>query len=129
MLSLLMLAGEYGEVRVVYWVQPFAHERAGGVVIRKSVNYSTLKWRQGGMKVPQRKIPVLHVSLYPAHSFVRRLPPDVRISSSETSETFKTYKVYTTTTTTPHSKQTHQIALSIQTKPSQQTTKLNNMAE
>jgi hypothetical protein len=108
MLSLLMLADEYSEVRVVYWVQPFAHERVGGVVIGRSVNHSTLKWRQGGMKVPQRKIPVLHVSLYPAHSFVRRLPPDVRISSSETSETFKTYQVYTTTTT-PHHTQNKRI--------------------
>jgi hypothetical protein len=38
MLSLLMLVGEYSEERVVYWVQPFAHERVGGVVIRRSVN-------------------------------------------------------------------------------------------
>jgi hypothetical protein len=37
MLSLLMLADEYSEVRVVYWVQPFAHERVGRIVERRSI--------------------------------------------------------------------------------------------
>ena len=43
MLSLLMLVDEYSEVRVVYWVQPFAHERVGGVLIGRGVNGSTIQ--------------------------------------------------------------------------------------
>jgi hypothetical protein len=37
-----MLGGEYSEVRVVYWVQPFAHERVGGLMIGRSVNSATI---------------------------------------------------------------------------------------
>jgi hypothetical protein len=37
MLSLLMLVDEYSEERVVYWVQPFAHERVGRIVERSII--------------------------------------------------------------------------------------------
>jgi len=68
MLSLLKLAGECSEVRVVYWVQPFAHERVGGVVTEGSVNTTTIqqfKWRQKEKECHNGVLPVLHVPLYP----------------------------------------------------------------
>jgi hypothetical protein len=42
MFSLLKLGGEYSEVRVVYWVQPFAHERVGRIIEEISVNSPTI---------------------------------------------------------------------------------------
>ena len=66
MLSLLMLAGECNEVRVVYWVQPFAHEHVGGIVKREEQHQQfNFKVEAVGGGVPQRSLPVLHVVLYP----------------------------------------------------------------